>query len=309
MGGQERVAVEIQHANNPVVTQMMQVVQAMVAEAGFDVTLRATEFATLLSEQTAGNFQLSRSDWSGRPDPDGNLHQFVTCEGGINDPKYCNPEVDRLLNEARAVTDPAALRAERARNDDGGFLRWTLRQVPEVQGAFMAMDVNTGRVMAMQGGFSYQSSVFNRATQAQRQPGSSFKPFIYSAALDAGFTAASLVNDAPIILSDDYLSQKWRPKNDNNTFLGPIRMREALYKSRNLVSIRLLQAMGVDRTIEILASQVEQTMKLLQAPTLADLGPQHVTQLGRLTRLGVVAARGALGPNLSRNQAAPRYKR
>ncbi|WP_373946758.1 ABC transporter substrate-binding protein [Paracoccus marcusii] len=109
--GQERVAVEIQHANNPVVTQMMQVVQAMVAEAGFDVTLRATEFATLLSEQTAGNFQLSRSDWSGRPDPDGNLHQFVTCEGGINDPKYCNPEVDRLLNEARAVTDPAARKA------------------------------------------------------------------------------------------------------------------------------------------------------------------------------------------------------
>ena len=90
---------------------MMQVVQAMVAEAGFDVTLRATEFATLLSEQTAGNFQLSRSDWSGRPDPDGNLHQFVTCEGGINDPKYCNPEVDRLLNEARAVTDPAARKA------------------------------------------------------------------------------------------------------------------------------------------------------------------------------------------------------
>lgn len=109
--GIDRMPVEIQHANNPVVTQMMQVVQAMVAEAGFDVTLRATEFATLLSEQTAGNFQLSRSDWSGRPDPDGNLHQFVTCEGGINDPRYCNPEVDRLLNEARASTDPAVRKA------------------------------------------------------------------------------------------------------------------------------------------------------------------------------------------------------
>ncbi|TJZ84444.1 ABC transporter substrate-binding protein [Paracoccus hibiscisoli] len=104
--GIDRMPVEIQHANNPVITQMMQVIQAMVAEAGFDVTLRATEFATLLSEQTAGNFQLSRSDWSGRPDPDGNLHQFVTCEGGINDPRYCNPEVDRLLNEARAANDP-----------------------------------------------------------------------------------------------------------------------------------------------------------------------------------------------------------
>ena len=100
--------VEIQHANNPVVSQVMQMIQAMVAEAGFDVTLRATEFATLLNEQTAGNYQLSRSDWSGRPDPDGNLHQFVTCNGGINDTKYCNPEVDQLLNEARAATDTAA---------------------------------------------------------------------------------------------------------------------------------------------------------------------------------------------------------
>ncbi|MDS9469470.1 ABC transporter substrate-binding protein [Paracoccus sp. MBLB3053] len=105
--GLDRVPVELQHANNPVVTQMMQVIQAMVAEAGFDVSLKATEFATLLSEQTAGNFQLSRSDWSGRPDPDGNIHQFVTCEGGINDAKYCNPEVDALLNEARATSDPA----------------------------------------------------------------------------------------------------------------------------------------------------------------------------------------------------------
>jgi penicillin-binding protein 1A len=73
----------------------------------------------------------------------------------------------------------------RDRDEDGSFIRWTLRQVPEVQGAFMAMDVNTGRVLAMQGGFSYQESVFNRATQAKRQPGSSFKPFVYAAALDS----------------------------------------------------------------------------------------------------------------------------
>jgi len=89
--------------------------------------------------------------------------------------------------------------------------------------------------------------------QAKRQPGSSFKPFVYSAALDSGYTAASLVNDAPIVFVDEYLDKVWRPKNDTNTFLGPIRMREALYKSRNLVSIRLLQAMGVDRTIDYIA--------------------------------------------------------
>lgn len=105
--GHETVNIELQHSNNPVVTQMMQVVQAMVAEAGFNVSLKSTEFATLLDEQTRGNYQLSRSDWSGRVDPDGNIHQFVTCKGGINDTKYCNAEVDRLLNEARASTDDA----------------------------------------------------------------------------------------------------------------------------------------------------------------------------------------------------------
>lgn len=105
--GYDRFEIELQHANNTTQTQMMQVIQAMAAEAGFDVKLKATEFATLLSEQTAGNYVLSRSDWSGRSDPDGNIHQFVTCKGGINDTKYCNPEVDKLLNAARASTDNA----------------------------------------------------------------------------------------------------------------------------------------------------------------------------------------------------------
>ncbi|KQQ37230.1 MULTISPECIES: ABC transporter substrate-binding protein [Rhizobium/Agrobacterium group] len=105
--GHETLDIELQHANSTTQTQMMQVIQSMVAEAGFNVTLKATEFATLLSEQTAGNYQLSRSDWSGRIDPDGNLHQFVTCKGGINDVKYCNPEVDKLLNEARTSPDEA----------------------------------------------------------------------------------------------------------------------------------------------------------------------------------------------------------
>jgi peptide/nickel transport system substrate-binding protein len=105
--GFDRVPVEMQIPNNPVAQQMMQIVQSMVAEAGFDVSLKSTEFATLLDEQTRGNYQLSRSDWSGRVDPDGNIHQFITCKGGINDSKYCNPEVDKLLNDARASTDEA----------------------------------------------------------------------------------------------------------------------------------------------------------------------------------------------------------
>ncbi|WP_462403024.1 penicillin-binding protein 1A [Pseudomonas sp. Marseille-QA0332] len=126
-------------------------------------------------------------------------------------------------------------------------------QVPGAQSALVTLDPYNGAIRALVGGFSFEQSNYNRAMQAKRQPGSSFKPFIYSAALDNGYTAASLVNDAPIVFVDDYLDKVWRPKNDTNTFLGPIRMREALYKSRNLVSIRLLQSMGVDRTIDYIA--------------------------------------------------------
>ncbi|MCM2438952.1 ABC transporter substrate-binding protein [Agrobacterium vitis] len=121
--GFDRVPIELQVSNSATVLQMMQVVQSMVAEAGFDVTLKTMEFATMLNEQTAGNYQISRSDWSGRVDPDGNLHQFVTCKGGINDTKYCNPAVDTLLNEARQSTDEAVRKqkydaADEILNDD-----------------------------------------------------------------------------------------------------------------------------------------------------------------------------------------------
>lgn len=126
-------------------------------------------------------------------------------------------------------------------------------QVPNVQGALVSLDPDNGAIRALVGGFAFEQSNYNRAMQAKRQPGSSFKPFIYSAALDNGYTAATLVNDAPIVFVDEYLDKVWRPKNDTNTFLGPIRVREALYKSRNLVSIRLLQSLGVDHTIDYIS--------------------------------------------------------
>ncbi len=134
----------------------------------------------------------------------------------------------------------------RAMTDDatGQFLRWSLRQVPEVQGGFMAMDVNTGRVIAMQGGFSYQHSVFNRATQARRQPGSSFKPFVYAAALDSGYTPATIVIDAPIEV--DTPQGLWRPKNASDKFYGPTPMRTGIEQSRNLMTVRLAQEVGMD---------------------------------------------------------------
>ncbi|SFD78508.1 penicillin-binding protein 1A [Sulfitobacter brevis] len=129
-------------------------------------------------------------------------------------------------------------------DDDGSFIRWTLRQVPEVQGAFVAMDVNTGRVISMQGGFSYQDSVFNRATQANRQPGSSFKPFVYAAALDSGYSPATIVVDAPIEI--DTPQGVWRPRNSSNKFYGPTPLRTGIEQSRNLMTIRLAQEVGMD---------------------------------------------------------------
>jgi peptide/nickel transport system substrate-binding protein len=105
--GHERLPLEVQVANNPVQMQVMQVIQSMAAEAGFDISLVAKEFATQLSDQTAGDYQASQVGWSGRVDPDGNIHQFMTCEGGISDSKYCNPKVDELLNAARVSNDPA----------------------------------------------------------------------------------------------------------------------------------------------------------------------------------------------------------
>ena len=148
----------------------------------------------------------------------------------------------RVAGDLLSVGDVVLVRAMTS-DDDGSFIRWTLRQVPEVQGAFMAMDVNSGRVLAMQGGFSYQDSVFNRSTQALRQPGSSFKPFVYAAALDSGYSPATIVVDAPIEI--DTPQGLWRPRNSSNQFYGPTPLRTGIERSRNLMTIRLAQEVGM----------------------------------------------------------------
>lgn len=149
----------------------------------------------------------------------------------------------RVAGDLLAVGEVVLVRRMTA-DSDGSFIRWTLRQIPAVQGGFMAMDVNTGRVIAMQGGFSYQHSVFNRATQAKRQPGSSFKPFVYAAALDSGYSPATIVVDAPIEI--DTPQGVWRPRNASNTFYGPTPLRTGIEQSRNLMTIRLAQEVGMD---------------------------------------------------------------
>ena len=121
-------------------------------------------------------------------------------------------------------------------------------QLPKIQASLISLDPHDGAIRALVGGLSFEHSHYNRATQAQRQPGSSFKPFIYSAALDAGYTPATLVNDAPIEIFEAGMKEVWRPKNSDSSFLGPLRLREGLYRSRNMVSIRIMQDIGIPYT-------------------------------------------------------------
>jgi penicillin-binding protein 1A len=125
-----------------------------------------------------------------------------------------------------------------------------LAQVPAVQGALVAVDPHDGAVVALVGGFDYFANAWNHVTQARRQPGSGFKPFLYSCALEHDFTPASIIMDAPVVVADGGIEQTWRPENDSGNFSGPTRLREALVHSRNLVSIRLLRAVGTSDVIE-----------------------------------------------------------
>lgn len=127
---------------------------------------------------------------------------------------------------------------------------WQLSQLPKIQASLVSMDADTGEILSLVGGYDYQHSSFNRVTQANRQPGSNFKPFVYSAALEHGSTAATVINDAPIVFDDQMLESTWRPTNDSGKFYGPTRLRKALYNSRNLVSIRLLRSTGIGNTID-----------------------------------------------------------
>ncbi len=137
----------------------------------------------------------------------------------------------------------------RVREVDDGL---RLAQVPDIQGTLVSLSPRTGAVEALVGGFDFRHSQFNRAAQALRQPGSAFKPFIYSAALERGFTPASIVNDAPVVFEDDALETTWRPENYSGRFYGPTRLRDALAQSRNLVSIRVLRDAGTRYTVDFL---------------------------------------------------------
>ncbi len=168
-------------------------------------------------------------------------------------------------------------------------ISYALRQVPAVNGAVAALDPRTGRVLAMQGGFSYDISEYNRATQALRQPGSAFKPFVYAAALDKGFTPTTMISDAPITL-DGGNGQSWSPKNFDNESLGVVPMRIGLERSRNLMTVRIAQSIGMDTV----ADYVRRMGVMDQVPVglSSSLGSGETTLLRMLAGYGVFASGG-----------------
>ena len=170
---------------------------------------------------------------------------------------------------------------------------WRLAQVPRAAGALVAVDPNNGAIRALVGGYDFYQSKFNRVTQARRQPGSGFKAFIYSAALANGFTPASLINDAPVVFDDPSLEGAWRPENYSGKFFGPTRLRYALTKSRNLVSIRLLRRMGIETALQHIAKFGFDPDQLPHNLSLA-LGSANVSALEMARAYAVLANGGFL---------------
>jgi penicillin-binding protein 1A len=168
--------------------------------------------------------------------------------------------------------------------------QWQLTQVPQVEAALVALNPKNGAIEALLGGLNFQKSKFNRATQSGRQPGSSFKPFIYAAALNKGYTLATLINDAPIVVDDPSQANLWRPHNDKLKFNGPTRLKDALVHSLNMVSIRILDDIGIDYAVEFVSHFGFQKANLPRSLSLA-LGSLAVSPID-LTAAYAVFANG-----------------
>ncbi|VAW55588.1 Multimodular transpeptidase-transglycosylase [hydrothermal vent metagenome] len=167
---------------------------------------------------------------------------------------------------------------------------WNLAQIPEVQGALVSVNPNTGAIQALIGGFDFEHSKFNRVVQAKRQAGSGFKPIVYAAALDKKYTPASLINDAPVVFEDSALEGAWRPENYSGKTFGPTRLRKALYKSRNLVSIRILRSIGIKHATQYAKNFGLDSSKLPYDLSLA-LGSAELSPL-QMSRVYSVFANG-----------------
>ena len=212
-------------------------------------------------------------------------------EFGFESMEWARPYIDEDRRGKKPESAAAVVKTGdviRVRLTENG---WSFSQLPEVEGALVSLDPNDGAIVALTGGFDFYRSKFNRVTQAERQPGSSFKPFIYSAALGHGYTAASIINDAPVVFEDPSLKSAWRPENYGGKFHGPTRLRTALYKSRNLVSIRLLRDIGIDFALGHIANFGFDVERLPHSLSLA-LGSGVLTPLEVAAGYSVLANGG-----------------
>lgn len=188
----------------------------------------------------------------------------------------------------------AAEETEQTAAQDSGFtepVRVSLMQVPKVEGALISLEAKTGAIQALAGGYSFGQSKYNRAIQARRQPGSTFKPFLYLSALESGRTPATIYNDAPIVFDDSELESAWRPQNSSGQFYGPTPLREALYRSRNLVSIRLLRDLGIPQMLHYL-DQLKVPTDSMPKDLSLSLGSGQLSPMELARGLAVIANGG-----------------
>lgn len=191
----------------------------------------------MFEDESRGVLPFSTMGWTRRVSGDGQM----------------GPEVRKpsdILKLGDVVLVSPAEEAKKEANKDNRK-EWQLQQFPEVNGGLVVIDPHTGKVLAMAGGYAYGGTEFNRVTQARRQPGSAFKPFVYLVGLENGFTPGTVVLDAPVELSQGAGQPAWRPQNYKDEYLGPITLRTALEKSRNTVTVRLAQMVGIERVLEV----------------------------------------------------------
>jgi len=198
----------------------------------------------------------------------------------------------RVDDLAKAPTLPAD--EERSNVAASGIaepVRVSLMQTPKAEGALISLKAKTGAIEALAGGYSFGQSKYNRAMQAKRQPGSTFKPFLYLTALESGMTPATIFNDAPIVFDDSELETAWRPQNSSGQFYGPTTLRKALYRSRNLVSIRLLRDLGIPRTLDYLR-QLKVPAENMPKDLSLSLGSGQLSPMELARGLAVIANGG-----------------
>ncbi len=223
--------------------------------------------------------------------PDGNLADLA-WEGLAWAREYLDQDHQgQKRKNASEVLTPGDLILILQETSSEGELRWRLAQNPQIAGALVSVSPDNGAIQALVGGYDFYQSKFNRVTQAKRQPGSGFKAFVYSAALEAGYTAASLINDAPVVFDDPALEATWRPENYSGKFFGPTRLRYALTHSRNLVSIRLLRKMGIKPTVQYITRFGFEENELPRDLSLA-LGSGAITPLRMAEGYSILANGG-----------------